>query len=136
MGVAKVLIIDEQNKYLMLQRGNHPRLPNDPDLPGGTIEAGESPEVAAIREVQEEAGIIISPSSLELLYKGFDYSSHDVEYSLYSARVSTRPEVALSWEHEGYEWLARESFLEAAKDATDTYMHMVYDMVSKDGIGL
>jgi len=131
MGVAKVLIIDEQNKYLMLWRGNHPRLPNDPDLPGGTIEAGETPEVAAIREVQEEAGIVISPNDLELLYKGLDYSFHGVEYTLYVATIHPRPEVVLSWEHEGYEWLDRETFLIKAKEATDTYMHMVHGVVSK-----
>jgi 8-oxo-dGTP pyrophosphatase MutT (NUDIX family) len=131
MGVAKVLIIDEQNKYLMLWRGTHPRLPNDPDLPGGTIEAGESHEVAAIREVQEEAGIAISSSDMTLLYKGVDYSAHGIEYSLYVVTINPRPNVALSWEHEGFEWLDREIFLEKAKAATDTYMHMVHDVVLK-----
>jgi len=132
MGVAKVLIIDEQNKYLMLWRGDHPRLPNDPDLPGGTIEAGETPEVAAIREVQEEAGIAIAPNDMKLLYKGLDYSIHGVEYSLYVATLTPRPTVALSWEHEGYKWLDADTFLAEAKDATDTYMHMVHDIVSKN----
>jgi len=132
MGVAKVLIIDEQNKYLMLWRGDHPRLPNDPDLPGGTIEAGETPEVAAVREVQEEAGIAIAPYDMKLLYKGLDYSMHGVEYSLYVATITPRPTVALSWEHEGYKWLDADTFLAEAKDATDTYMHMVYDIVSKN----
>jgi len=132
MGVAKVLIIDEQNKYLMLWRGDHPRLPNDPDLPGGTIEAGETPEVAAIREVQEEAGIAIAPNDMNILYKGLDYSMHGVEYSLYAATLTPRPTVALSWEHEGYKWLDADTFLAEAKDATDTYMHMVYDIVSKN----
>jgi len=132
MGVAKVLIIDEQNKYLMLWRGNHPRLPNDPDLPGGTIEAGESPDVAAIREVQEEAGINLSSRDMELLYKGLDYSRHGIEYSLYVVTINPRPKVALSWEHEGYKWLDRDTFLVEAQSATDTYMHMVHDIVSKN----
>lgn len=131
MGVAKVLIIDGHGQYLMFWRGNHPRLPNDPDLPGGTIEEGESPEVAAVREVDEEAGITIALGDIELLYYGMDYSVHGVGYSLYLMRVSTRPEVVISWEHDSYEWLSRDVFLSAAKDAADTYMHMVHDVVSK-----
>ena len=35
--------------------------------PGGKLEAGESPVDAAVREVREEAGITVDPSSLELL---------------------------------------------------------------------
>ncbi|MDB5163285.1 MAG: hydrolase [Candidatus Saccharibacteria bacterium] len=132
MGVAKVLIIDEQDQYLLLWRGNHPRLPNDPDLPGGTIEAGEVPDEAALREVDEEAGITLDPTDIELVYTGTDYSAHGIEYSLYVTKQSPRPEVAISWEHESYEWLTRDNFLKTARDAKDTYMHMVYDVVSKN----
>jgi 8-oxo-dGTP pyrophosphatase MutT (NUDIX family) len=131
MKVSKVLIIDEQNNYLMMWRSDHPNFPNDPDLPGGTIEADESPEVAAAREVEEEAGILITPSELTHLYTGTEYSTHQTEYSLYSINVTTRPSVTISWEHASYEWLSRDAFLNAAKNSADTYMHMVHDVVSK-----
>jgi 8-oxo-dGTP pyrophosphatase MutT (NUDIX family) len=129
--VSKVLIIDEQNNYLMMWRSDHPNFPNDPDLPGGTIEADESPEVAAAREVEEEAGILITPSELTHLYTGTEYSTHQTEYSLYSINLTTRPPVTISWEHASYEWLSRDAFLNAAKNSADTYMHMVHDAVSK-----
>jgi len=131
MGAAKVLIIDEQDQYLLLIRDNHPRFGNDPDLPGGTIEYGESPETAAVREVEEEAGISIPVSDIELLYKGLDYSVHGIEYSLYLARVSPRPKVVVSWEHASYAWLSREDFLNTTKSSNDTYMLMVHDVISK-----
>jgi len=131
MGAAKVLIIDENDNYLMMVRSNHPRFGNDSDLPGGTIEAGESPEIAAVREVDEEAGIKITLDDIELLYSGLDYSEHNIKYFLYQARVTARPAVTLSWEHSGYNWLTRDEFLHAAKNSVDTYMHMVYDVVSK-----
>lgn len=130
MGAAKVLIIDEHDQYLLLWRGDHPRLPNDPDLPGGTVEAGETNADAAVREVYEEAGIIINQNDIELLYNGLDYSTHGIEYSLYLTKIKTRPEVVISWEHTSYEWLPREAFLKKAKDAADSYMHMVHDVVS------
>lgn len=131
MRVAKVLIIDDQGKYLMMTRANHPHFGNDPDLPGGTIEEGESPEIAAIREVEEEAGIVVLPADIELIYQGSEYSNHNTGYSLYLTRISKRPEVIISWEHAGYEWLSRDAFLSMSKNATDTYMRMVYDVVSK-----
>lgn len=34
------------------------------DIPGGHIIDGESPEAAVVREVQEETGVLISPSAL------------------------------------------------------------------------
>ena len=131
MGAAKVLIVDEQGQYLMMIRDNHPRFGNDPDLPGGTIEAGESSDIAAVREVYEEAGIAISVDDIELLYEGLDYSEHGIEYSLYLTKMSARPEVKLSWEHAGYKWVSREVFLKAAQGAIDSYMNMAYDVVSK-----
>jgi hypothetical protein len=36
----------------------------------------------------------------------------------------------LSWEHSAYEWIPKEEFLEKAKNANDTYMHMVYEVLS------
>jgi len=131
MGAAKVLIIDNQDQYLLMIRDNHPHFGNDPDLPGGTIEDGESHEVAAVREVEEEAGITISLDDIELLYKGFDYSAHGIEYSLYLTRLNYRPEVVVSWEHASYRWLSREDFLKTTKTSNDTYMLMVHDVVSK-----
>jgi len=131
MGAAKVVIIDENDNYLLMKRADHPRFGSDSDLPGGTIEAGESPEIAAVREVDEEAGITVTLDDIELLYSGLDYSQHGIEYFLYQTKVASQPEVVLSWEHSGYSWLTRDEFLHAAKNSVDTYMHMVYDVVSK-----
>ena len=131
MGAAKVLIIDEQDQYLVMIRDNHPRFGNDPDLPGGTIEVGESSGTAAVREVYEEAGISISIDDIELLYEGIEYSAHGIEYSLYLTRITPRPEVMLSWEHSSYKWVSLGVFLKAAQQAEDTYMNMAYDVVSK-----
>ena len=40
-------------------------------LPGGKVEPGETPAEAAVRELAEEVGIEIWPSSLEVLYTGY-----------------------------------------------------------------
>ena len=128
--VAKVLIIDDEGHYLLMKRANHPTFLNDPDLPGGTVEKGEEALEAALREVIEEADISLSPTDAQHLYTGSEYSAHGTEYSLYIARVTERPTVTISWEHDSFAWMDREEFLKQAREANDTYMHMVHDVIS------
>ena len=40
--VAKLILVNEDGKYLLLYRSNHPHFPYDPDLPGGTLEKDEN----------------------------------------------------------------------------------------------
>jgi mutator protein MutT len=125
--VAKLVIIDNEEKYLMLYRSSHPTFGNDPDLPGGTLESGEEPIDTMVREVYEEAGVVVDGANAQMLYEGIDYSLHKVHYSLYVTKLDYRPDITMSWGHFAYEWLDREAFLEKAKSANDTYMHMVYN---------
>lgn len=128
--VAKLVIINGDGNYLMMYRTDHPRFGNDADLPGGTVEHGESPIVAMIREVDEEAGIMVTESQVRQIYEGTDYSEHGTQYSLFVAKLDVNPTVAMSWEHSAYEWITRTDFLEKSKNANDTYMHMVHDEVA------
>lgn len=127
--VAKLVIIDDRGKYLLMQRSNHPTFGYDPDLPGGTLEEGELPLETMIREVFEEVAIVIDQDTVAEVYAGTDYSTHGTHYSLYITKLQHTPEVVMSWEHSLYEWLDRELFLEKASQANDTYMHMVHDVL-------
>jgi 8-oxo-dGTP pyrophosphatase MutT (NUDIX family) len=127
--VAKLVIVDGRGKYLLMQRSNHPTFGNDPDLPGGTLEDGELPLETMIREVFEEAAIAIDQDNIVEIYVGTDYSIHGTHYSLYIAELQYTPKVIMSWEHSLYEWLDRDVFLEKARKANDTYMHMVHDIL-------
>ncbi len=128
--VAKVLIVDRDERYLLLTLNNHPRFHNDADLPGGTIDEGEMPLEAAVREVSEEVGIDLQPDSLEEVHNSSNFSKNGTIYVLYEARIDQRPEVKLSWEHCRYEWVDRKTMQQQAAKATDTYMHMVYAVLS------
>lgn len=128
--VAKLILLDEDGNYLLMCRSNHPTFGNDPDLPGGTWEEGESVLETVIREVQEEIGVSVDKASIKT-YSGVDYSRHGTHYALFISTVNIQPEISMSWEHSSYEWLEYEEFLTRAKNAKDTYMHMVHDTVRK-----
>jgi 8-oxo-dGTP pyrophosphatase MutT (NUDIX family) len=127
--VAKLVIVDNQGKYLLMHRSEHPRFGTDPDLPGGTLEGSEEPIQTMLREVLEEAGVVIDRARVEMLYSGTNYSTHGTHYSLFFTKLDERPEITLSWEHSSYEWLSRDDFRKKARNAKDTYMHMAYDVL-------
>jgi len=129
--VAKIVIVDENEYYLLLKRSSHPRFPNDPDLPGGTIEAGESPVRAMLREVTEEAGIILDPKDIAEKYVGQEFSARHTMYYLYETHIQRRPDVIISWEHDSYVWVSRQEFIVELSNAVDDYMHMVYEVMSR-----
>lgn len=124
--VAKVLIRDENGKLLFLLRGKtHPNFPGHLDLPGGEVEKEEHAMKAVIREVREETGIVIS---LGQLSKAFALSYPDVEHILYEALVdASNINIALSWEHEAYEWLSPEEIITRGTNSSmDQYYIDVY----------
>lgn len=129
--VAKLVLIDPKGHLLMLERSNHPRFGNDPDLPGGTLEDGESLRETMVREVFEEIGAVVDGDAAKHLYGGTDYSAHGVHYALYALEVPKRPNVTLSWEHAGYEWLPKDEFVAKAAAANDTFMRMVHDYMKQ-----
>lgn len=128
--VAKLLIIDPDDKYLLMYRSDHPTFGRDPDLPGGTVEDSETLLETMLREVDEEAGVSIDPNNATKVYSGTDYSTHGTHYALFITKLKMRPEIMMSWEHSSYEWLDRSDFIQKTSNAKDTYMHMVSDAVN------
>lgn len=130
--VSKIVLIDGTNYHLLMTRSGHPTFGDDPDLPGGTMEMGEDSLQTLIREVAEEIGVELASSDVVHLHTSSEYSRHGTTYHLYKANILLRPEIILSWEHSGYEWLELPDFLTQAKNAKDTYMHMVHDVISAE----
>jgi len=127
--VAKVVLIDPDDNYLMMWRSGHPTFPDDPDLPGGEVESGETSLEGAVREVSEEAGILLDPKEVIPRYSGSTFSDHDTVYDLFEAKLDCKAEVFISWEHKDHRWMSKTDFLAHAESAIDTYMHMVHEVM-------
>lgn len=134
MGISagKVIIHDtSSDTYLVVYRSEHPIFGNDVDLPGGTVEKNETELAATIREVYEETKISLKPETLTLLYSGTGYSRINTKYILYSAKMSERPEVVLSWEHSKYEWLSKDDAIKQFRSTIDNFMRLAADSLEK-----
>jgi 8-oxo-dGTP pyrophosphatase MutT (NUDIX family) len=109
--IAKLLIIDNQNRGLVLTLGKHLKYPEKsflPDLPGGIVDPGESEQSAAIREASEECGIELDAKKVQLAYtetKYYEKENKSISKLLYIAHVDSTPEITLSWEHSDYKWV-------------------------------
>lgn len=104
---AKIVILDASGQALMLRRSaSHPRAALDPDLPGGVTRIGETIEKGLIREVYEEVGLELTPSSLRLMYAFTrSFLGISVYRPLYATRIDDiEPPITLSWEHDQYSW--------------------------------
>ena len=134
--VAKLVIIDQNDKYLLMHRSDHPTFGGDPDLPGGTLEDDETPLETMLREVKEESGVSINAKSTKKIYSGTDYSMHGTHYALFITKLDARPTIVMSWEHSSYEWLDYNEFLKKSISAKDTFMHMVANTLKQKEISL
>ncbi len=104
----KALVIDEQNRILILRSRDPDGDGNSWDFPGGRMEQGEAPLETLQRELQEEIGWSGDVQSATLFhvgwYKGFGDRMHeDVYKTFWILRVpSFTP--TLSWEHSQSTW--------------------------------
>lgn len=109
VNLAKIVIRSPEGKYLILRSSEWPENPRrslQPDLPGGMIEEGETPEIGVLRELHEETGLKLAENDLNLAYVGLETRHGDVfQRHVYFANT-TDTEIKLSWEHDAYWWMS------------------------------
>ncbi|MBU2075021.1 MAG: NUDIX hydrolase [Actinobacteria bacterium] len=88
---ACVVLVDRHGRLLLQERDEHPVI--DPEkwgMCGGHLEPGEDPLTGAVRELEEETGVVLAPEDLTLVEVATvfhaAYESHD-ELSFYAAAV-------------------------------------------------
>ena len=65
---ACVVLVDRRGRLLLQERDEHPAI--DPEkwgMCGGHLEPGEDPLTGAVRELEEETGVVLAPEELELV---------------------------------------------------------------------
>lgn len=93
----------EDGRYLLLKRAEHKKSPGTWNFPGGSVEESESPEQAAVREMEEETGLAIR---VVRSAEPFEMRVKDRSYTVYFFLGRAEPgEVSLNSEHTDYEWI-------------------------------
>lgn len=107
--VAKTIVMNPDGQILLLRRSvTDPDRPGEQDYPGGWPESVESPEQGAVREAMEEAGLGIDRDNLRLIYTGttaYPDSNKSVNRFLFFTKLDSQQEIALSHEHDAYQWV-------------------------------
>ncbi len=85
--VSAVALIDVDGRVLLAQRPEGKSMAGLWEFPGGKIEAGETPEAALIRELQEELGIDTWESCLApLTFASHKYDDFHLLMPLFACR--------------------------------------------------
>lgn len=92
---------------LLLRRAPDRPYPNAWGIPTGTVEPGEAPDHAVVRELHEETRIIRSLSNLSYIADYYVLTAElSFQYTLFYAHFDRRPSVAISLgEHVEYRWV-------------------------------
>lgn len=101
---AKTIVARADGKLLVLRRSQKCERPGGWDFPGGGSDFGENPEQTAVRETREETSLEITDIKLLTLHSYMQEDDHIVLLGFCSKWRAG--EVALSWEHDQYEWIS------------------------------
>ena len=101
--VVACALIDADGRVLIAQRPEGKALAGLWEFPGGKLDAGERPEVALIRELDEELGITVKEACLApLTFASYAYPDFHLLMPLYVCRrwegtPHSRENQALKW---------------------------------------
>jgi 8-oxo-dGTP diphosphatase len=101
--VAAVALVDRDSRVLLAQRPEGKLMAGLWEFPGGKVEAGETPETALIRELEEELGVSTHTSCLApLTFASHRYDAFHLLMPLFACRkwcgtITAREGQALRW---------------------------------------
>jgi 8-oxo-dGTP pyrophosphatase MutT (NUDIX family) len=110
-GVVEVYVIDGSGgdwRVLVLQRSADTIRPNSWETVFGKIDAGESPQDAAVREIGEETGLPLDRLYNVNVQSFYLHESQTVQLAIVFAAFVSSTSVQLSEEHSNFEWLSFE----------------------------
>ena len=105
--VAACALVDADGRVLIAERPAGRTMAGLWEFPGGKLNAGETPEVALIRELKEELGIDVSAACLApFAFASHEYDSFHLLMPLFLCRRWKG--VVVAKEHEALAWVRPE----------------------------
>ena len=101
--VVAAALVDSDGRVLIAQRPEGKSLAGQWEFPGGKVEEGETPEIALIRELDEELGIVVKQACLApFVFASHTYETFHLLMPLYLIRrwegePEAREHSALKW---------------------------------------
>ena len=114
--VAKIVLVDNKNRVLMLKRGRTAKHPREWDLPGGHIRENESINAGLTREIKEETGLLVKK---HLFFKKIE------NISFFFAMYDSQP-IKLSYEHTNYDFFDKKKL-----DFDDKFQKVSLEILEK-----
>lgn len=105
-GAGLIILCSSTGRVLLPLRSGSVEQPHTWGTWGGAINEGEDPRTAALRELREEAGVKINPSTLTKL---FVFTKGTFRYTTFLAEVNSEFKPKLDWETERAEWFELDS---------------------------
>ena len=102
-GAGCLFVSGDTNRFLLIKRSDYVATPYTWCLPGGKVDPGEKPSVAAKRETMEEIGFDIGDRPLRLIYTNETHAPRFKFYT-YACIVDDEFEPTLNWESMDYAW--------------------------------
>lgn len=88
--ISLIAVLNTQHEVLLLLRDAAVHCPDVWSFPGGKVEANESAQTAALRELHEETGIMLDTAELIGTYT-HQYPDRLLHFSLFVAHLDSSP---------------------------------------------
>jgi len=107
--VAKALLQASDKRVLLIRRSKtDSRRPLQWDLPGGEVDEGEDFTSAVLREINEEVGVEVEKTNVQLAYTLTEMTEHGNTCWLFYIGTTGQTDIKLSYEHDMFQWVSLE----------------------------
>jgi len=102
-GAGCLIFCRDTDRFLLTKRSEYVPVPNTWNLPGGGVNANETPSDAAKRELFEEIGFDIDDRMMKLIYTN-DVHAPRFTYYTFACTVGSEFNPKLNYESSDYTW--------------------------------
>jgi 8-oxo-dGTP diphosphatase len=106
-GVGAIIVSEQSGKVMTVLRSPEESYPNTWTFAGGRVEQDESPNIALLRELEEELQLTNIKKIIPL--HRYQSRSKDFIYDTYVVLVTKEFVPELNWENAGYAWTSIDS---------------------------